>query len=84
MLLLSLWPEMLVGMCMFTPVCNMTEQVTCHRYKPMVQGRGARARIVPVRTTHRKAYFQDYSTLYNISEPTPALYTAFPALRPAV
>lgn len=56
---------MLIGMCQFAPVCNTTEQVTCHRYKPMLQGRGANAVIVPVRVTHRRVYYKEYSTLYN-------------------
>jgi hypothetical protein len=50
---------------MFTPVCNLTEQVTCHRYKPTWTVRGANAVMGAVRTTHREAYYRDYSTLYD-------------------
>jgi hypothetical protein len=52
-------------MCMVTPACNLTEQVTCHRYKPTWTGRGANAVMGAVRTTHRRAYYRDYSTLYD-------------------
>ena len=28
--------EMLLGMCMVAPGCNVSEQITCHRHKPML------------------------------------------------
>lgn len=58
--------EMMIGMCMFAPACNTTEQITCHRYKPSWQKpkKGGEAVLVPVRVTHVRGYYREYSTLY--------------------
>ena len=68
--------EMLLGMCMVAPGCNVSEQITCHRHKPMLTGRGRDATLVPVRTTHRKAYYREYSSLYDANVTATALTMA--------
>lgn len=65
---------MLIGMCMFAPECNITEQITCHRYKPSWRGKGANAVLVPVRTTGVKGYYREYSTLFDPNATTSALW----------
>ena len=50
---------MLIGMCAIASACNLTEQITCHRF---VQSDSKDLR--PVRTTYRNRFYTHYSSTY--------------------
>lgn len=58
-------PSVPIGMCFAALACNISEQITCHRYKVGWTGRGRNAAITPVRTTFRKVYYKWYSSVYD-------------------
>lgn len=58
-------PSIHVGMCFTQTSCNVTEQITCHRYKTGWVWPGGDKPVDPVRTTHRKSYYQHYSSEFD-------------------
>ena len=52
------WPDSIkIGMCFITPSCNLSSQITCHRYKP--HGNET------VRITLDKGHYQHYSSFFD-------------------
>jgi hypothetical protein len=51
-----------IGMCFITPTCNLSEQVTCHRYKPPTLLGDQRS---AVRVTRDKGHYQFYSSWFD-------------------
>lgn len=58
-------PNLHIGMCFAVSACNVTEQVTCHRYKTGWTGPGGERPVDPVRTTQRKGYYRHYSSVFD-------------------
>jgi len=60
-----------IGLCFMTPVCDIHEQVTCHRYRatltsPSVnEGNQQQKILLPIRNTHIKGYFRMYSSIFD-------------------
>jgi len=50
-----------IGLCFMTPTCNLSEQITCHRYKHDV--RTSVGQVVRVST--RISHYKVYSSMYN-------------------
>ena len=53
--------DLLLGQCFMTPVCDLTQHITCHRYAQDSGGGGPR----PVRTSTNRNYYKNYSSFYN-------------------
>lgn len=58
-------PSVHIGMCFAQPACNVSEQVTCHRYKTGWVAPGGGKPVEPVRTTHRRGYYRHYSSVFD-------------------
>jgi hypothetical protein len=48
-----------IGLCFMTPKCNLSEQITCHRYKHDLRTGQA------VRVSTRNPHYKVYSSIYN-------------------
>lgn len=55
-----------VGMCFMAATCNVSEQITCHRYRaaPETQRDGAVVQL-PVRNSKKGGYYRGYSSVFN-------------------
>jgi hypothetical protein len=55
------WPDTInIGMCFITPSCNVSHQISCHRYKPNGDQ--------PIRTTTDRGHYKYFSSVYDGSK----------------
>ncbi len=55
-----------VGMCFMVSACNVSEQITCHRYRaaPERQKDGSLLQM-PLRNSNKNGYYRGYSSIFN-------------------
>ena len=53
-----------IGMCFMTPVCNISEQLTCHRYKPDPSATKG-GKYAAVRLSEKKGHYNVYSSYFD-------------------
>ena len=53
--------DLLLGLCFMTPVCDLSQHVTCHRYAQ----HGAAGVPQPIRTSANRNYYKNYSSFFN-------------------
>jgi hypothetical protein len=56
-----------IGLCFMAPTCNVSEQITCHRYKPRVtvSADGKHVTIQPVKISPKPSHYKVFSSIFN-------------------